>query len=176
VTTYSFTTNQAIKTLVESNDALVVHELLLEEYGYVSLEGTGISDNGAYFIHPVDWLRSDIESGKQCWPAMKKEGLQFIGLNGPTDVKFYDGLLEGKPCELKFIHPRVEIKTQDKLITNIKEHLLKANRQGAEIAIIVVSKVVNHDKFNWIQINSRIVGSISKQYHTLKKALILTEK
>lgn len=176
MTSFSSITQQAIKALVETNDALVVHELLLKEYGYVSLEGTAIAENGAYFIHPVDWPKPDISSAKLCWPAMEKQGLQFIGLNGPNDIKFYDGLLDGKPCELKFIQPKAQIKTQDKLLTNIKEHLLKANRQGAEIAIVVISKVVSPEKFNWDQIQSRIDGSISKQYHTLKRGIILTEK
>jgi len=153
-----------------------MHDLLIKEFGYMSLEGTGLSENGAYFIHPKDWPKSDIVSGKQCWPAMELAGMQFIGINGPKEIKFYDGLINGKPCELKFIQPKAEIKTQDKLVTNIKEHLLKANRQGAEIAIVVISKVVNPEKFNWDQIQSRIDGSISKQYHTLKRAILLFDK
>jgi hypothetical protein len=176
VTNFASITQQEIIRLIASHAPLVVHDLLIKEYSYVSLEGSGLSEIGAYFIHPIDWPKPDISSAKLCWPAMEKQGLQFIGLNGPSDIKFYDGLLDGKPCELKFIKPKAEIKTQDKLVTNIKEHLLKANRQGAEIAIVVVSNVVSPEKFNWDQIQSRIDGSISKQYHTLKRGIILTEK
>lgn len=175
MTSFSSVTQQEIIRLIKSHDPLLVHDMLKKEYGYVSLEGTGISENGAYFIHPEDWLKSDIDSGKLCWPAMKKEGLQFIGLNAPKDVKFFDGLLYGLPCELKFIEPIIRPVTEDKILLSIKKHTLKANKQGAVIAVIVISKNIDFESFSWREIQNRIDGTIKSQYHTLKKVIIISE-
>lgn len=170
MTTYSFTTNQAIKALVETNDALVVHELLLKEYGYVSLEGTSIADNGAYFIHPVDWPKPDISSAKLCWPAMEKAGLQFIGLNGPNDIKFYDGLLDGLACELKYYKPELVL-SAEKLVKKIKSKLSEANSQGANTVIVVLDLL--EYEYEWAKIQSRVDGTISTNFSKVKKCILL---
>jgi hypothetical protein len=90
VTNFASITQQEIIRLIASHAPLVVHYLLIKEYGYVLLEDSELSENGAYFIHPIDWPKPDISSAKLCWPAMVKQGLQFIGINGPNDIKYYD--------------------------------------------------------------------------------------
>jgi hypothetical protein len=175
VTNFASITQQEIIRLLDSYDALVVRDLLIKEYGYVPLEGSGLSENGAYFIHPFDWLKSDIDSGKLCWPAMKNEGLQFIGLNGPNDIRFYDGLLKGKPCELKFVSPSTNPLTEKTLLSNLKKNALRANSQGAEVVITVISNIVKYDDFDWDLIHDRIQGTIETQYSNLKKIIILFE-
>jgi len=161
--------------LIKSTDSLSLYNLLIEEYNYVNLEGSNLSNNGAYFIHPFDWLKSDIISAKLCWPAMEKAGLQFIGLQAVGDIKFFDGLLHGLPCELKFVQPEIFPLTEAKLLHSIKKHTLKANKQGAEIALIVISKNVDYESFNWEEIQNRVDGTINSQYRTLKKAIIISE-
>lgn len=171
---------QDLMKLASVYDAFTLLKLLFNDYGYVYLEGTTISDNGAYLIHPANWPKSDIESAKKCWPAMERAGLQFIGVNAPESInghtpKHFDGLINGKACELKFIEPKSEILSQEKLVANIKDHLLKANKQGAEIAVIIISKTINTNSINWEVMEARIEGTIKKQYQTLKKAIILPE-
>ena len=105
---FSPITQQEIIRLLDSSDALAVHDLLVKEYDYVPLEGSEISENGAYFIHPIDWPRSDEESALGCWPILNIHGYQFIGINPTTafDHKYsksYDGFFEAKPAEIKLV-------------------------------------------------------------------------
>lgn len=168
-------TQQEIIRLLDSNDAIAVYDLLLKEYCYFPLDGSGPIENGAFFIHPKDWPKSDIDSGTLCWPAMEKAGLQFIGLNAPNANRFYDGLLDGKPCELKFVSPTTNPLTEKTLLSNLKKNTLRANSQGAEVVITVISKIVKYDDFDWDLIHDRIQGTIETQYSNLKKIIILFE-
>lgn len=160
--------------------ALELRDFLISEFGFVDLESSTLSVNGAYLIHPANWPKSDIENAKKCWPAMERVGLQFVGVNAPESIngytpKHFDGYLDGLACELKFIEPKSEILSQEKLVANIKDHLLKANKQGAEIAVIIISKTTNTNSINWEIMEARIEGTIKKQYKTLKKAILLPE-
>ncbi len=142
------------------------------------MEGTSLSENGAFIIHPANWPKSDIESAKKCWPAMERADLQFVGVNAPESVnghtpKHFDGILNGMACELKFIEPKSQKISQDKLLGHIKDHVLKANKQGAEIAVIIISKHISHENMDWKVFDTRIAGVVKKQYQTLKKAIIL---
>ena len=170
MTSFSPITQQEIIRLLDSYDALAVRVLLIKEYSYVSLEGSGLSENGAYFIHPIDWPKPDISSAKLCWPAMEKQALQFIGLNGPNDIKFYDGLLDGKPCELKFYKPEIEL-SEEKLVKKIKSKMSEANSQGANTVIVVLD--LEDYKYDWTKIQSRIDGTISTNFSKLKKCILL---
>ncbi len=170
MTNFASITQQEIIRLLDSYDALVVRDLLIQEYGYVPLEGSGFSENGAYFIHPIDWPKPDISSAKLCWPAMEKQGLQFIGLNGPNDIKYYDGLLDGKPCELKFYKPEIVL-SEEKLVKKIKSKMSEANSQGAYTVIVVID--LEDYKYDWTKIQSRIDGTISTNFSKLKKCILL---
>jgi hypothetical protein len=171
---------QDLMKLTGVYDSVSLLKVLFDNYGYVYLEGTGISENGAFLIHPANWPKSDIESAKKCWPAMKRAGLQFVGVNAPESInghtpKHFDGILNGMACELKFVEPKSQKISQDKLLGHIKDHLLKANKQGAEIAVIIISKTIITESMNWKILDARIVGVIKKQYQTLQNAIILPE-
>jgi hypothetical protein len=165
---------QEIMDLFKSaeGEALGLLRLLINEYNYVYLEGTNISENGAYLIHPANWPKSDIESAKKCWPAMESAGLQFVGLQEPTQVikgqtiSHCDGLLDGKNCDLKFLESNSANPYE-----SISAKMKKASKQGAEVVVIAVGKSYSNEELE--RLNARINGKIASLKYTMLKKVIL---
>jgi hypothetical protein len=131
---------QDLMKLASIYDALTLLKLLLDNYGYVYLEGTNLSENGAFIIHPANWPKSDIESAKKCWPAMERADLQFVGVNAPESVnghtpKHFDGILNGMACELKFMNSNT-VNFKKNVINKVDD----ASGQGAELLVIVLDE------------------------------------
>lgn len=166
---------QKIMKQLGGYEAKALHNFLLDECDYQYLEGTKLSENGAFLIHPKEWSKADIDSAKKCYSAMEKAGLQFIGLQEPKQVngislKSYDGMLEGKACELKSIE-----RNSSNLYNRIQKHMEKANKQGAEILVIVIADFDKYDVKEIEIIKQRIQGKLSdkKQLSILKEVKLL---
>jgi hypothetical protein len=166
VTSFSLITQQEIIRLIESHAPLVVHDLLKKEYGYVPLEGTGLSENGAYFIHPVDWPRSDEESALGCWPVLNIHGYQFIGINPSTafDHKYsksYDGFFKAKPAEIKLVDRNAK-----NFFRSVNRKVEEAVDQNAVSVLICfdISHELSEDEIHDLSI--RISGKLKKMNRT----------
>ena len=153
-------------------NALTLLHLLVEEYNYVHLEGTTLSVNGAYIIYPTHWPKSDVESAKKCWPAMERAGLQFVGLPEPIQitkgqtVSYYDGLLNGKKCDLKFLESK-----SSNPYESISAKMKKASKQGAEIVIIVIDNSFTDSELK--SLRGRVKGKMDNLSYTNLKEVIL---
>lgn len=164
---------QDLMKLASVYDAFTLLKLLFNDYGYVYLEGTTISDNGAYLIHPANWPKSDIESAKKCWPAMERAGLQFIGLPEPIQitkgqtVSYYDGLLNGKKCDLKFLESK-----SSNPYESISAKMKKASKQGAEIVVIVIDISFTNNELK--SLRGRLKGKMDTlKYSNLKEVILI---
>jgi hypothetical protein len=153
-------------------DSVTLLKVLFDNYGYVYLEGTSLSENGAYLIHPLNWPKSDIESAKKCWPAMERAGLQFVGLPEPIQitkgqtVSYYDGLLNGKKCDLKFLESK-----SSNPYESISAKMKKASKQGAEIVIIVIDNSFTDSELK--SLRGRVKGKMDNLNYTNLKEVIL---
>lgn len=173
---------QDLKKLADIYDAPTLLKLLFDNYGYVYLEGTTLSENGAYLIHPANWPKSDIESAKKCWPAMQRARLQFVGVNAPKSVmghtpKHFDGILNGMACELKFMNSNT-INFKKNVINKVDE----ASGQSAEFLLIVLADELNILDNELIILNKIALKRIhqrkrdplfSKSLTSLKSAMVI---
>lgn len=125
--------------LAGSVDAIALQKYLVEDLGYRHIEGDQPDDNGAYLVYPKDWSKSDLDSAKRCWPAMKKEGLQFIGIN-PADktIAHPDGLMNGMTTELKNIRSGSNVQRQ------LSQCLTSAVKKDSHAVVIVIDDNQNH--------------------------------
>ncbi len=156
-----------------NNNLLNLLELLFKEYDYNFLEGTTLENNNAFIIHPSDWSKSDIESAKKCWPAMKNAGLQFIGVSVPLPlvkgqtVSHYDGFLNDKKCDLKFLE-----RGSNNPYESISAKMKKASKQGAEIVVIAIDN--SYSDILLKSLSGRIKGKMqSMEYTNLKEVIII---
>ena len=166
MTNFASLTQQEIIRLLDSYDALVVRNLLIKEYGYVPLEGSGLSENGAYFIHPIDWPRSDEESAIGCWPVLNIHGYQFIGINPITafDHKYsksYDGFFEAKPAEIKLVD-----RNATNFFRSVNRKVEEAVDQNAVSVLICFDISHELSEAEIHELSNRISGKLKKMNRT----------
>lgn len=168
---------QKIMKQLGGYEAKALHNFLLDECDYQYLEGTKLSKNGAFLIHPKNWLKSDIVSAKQCWPAMEKSGLQFIGIENPKGVngifeQNFDGMLNGVSSELKFV-----VGGKQDVWSTINRDIRKANAQGAENVVIALDQTydITDDELDRIQRRALGVLKVIESENSLKTIYFLSK-
>jgi len=164
---------QELFSLHSSQDLV---QILINEHNYQHIDEDCILENGAFLIHPKEWNEGDKSSASKCWKVMKVHGYQFIGLPEPKQIdgkssKFYDGLINSKPTEIKAIEPFCS-----NVWNAIRRKITESKNQKAEIALICFDESYSFDECELTQFAKRTHGVLNTHpiESTLKSVHILT--